>query len=40
MLLEQSIDFICAPKVVIDLACLGLSYGGKLNYTRLAMANK
>jgi hypothetical protein len=31
MLLQQSVDLIRAPEVVVDLAILGLSYCRKLN---------
>jgi hypothetical protein len=37
VLLQQSIDLVRSPQVVVDFACLGLSYCRKLNYSLLAL---
>jgi hypothetical protein len=36
MLLQQGVDLICTPEVVVDLARLGLSYCRKLDCALLA----
>lgn len=38
MLLEESIDLIRSPEVVVDLSGLGLSYCREFNYGLLALS--